>query len=70
MGTLVGGQMLLRAAEAARLRIAAGENDPWWGTHLGLARFYFTHAMPEAGAWLAAASAGGETVFAFDESLL
>ncbi len=70
MGTLVGGQMLLRAAVAAEARIEAGDNDPWWTTHAGLARFYALHVLPEAGSRLVAITAGEETVFAFDESLL
>jgi alkylation response protein AidB-like acyl-CoA dehydrogenase len=54
MGVLVGAHMLMRGARAAEARIAAGDNDPYWAARIGLARFYATHILPQAGAQLAA----------------
>ncbi len=70
MGTLVGGQMLTRAAVAALAEIDRGNNDPWWTARLGLARFYATHVLPQVPAQFVAVSAGAAAVFAFDEALL
>jgi alkylation response protein AidB-like acyl-CoA dehydrogenase len=70
MGTLVGAQMLLRGAAAARAAIAGGDTDPWWDTRLGLARFYVAHVLPRVEAERRAITEGSDTIFAFDEALL
>ena len=70
MGTLVGGQMLLRGAKVALIEIARGNNDPWWTARLGLVRFYAAHVLPQVEAQLKAITKGAATIFAFDEALL
>ncbi len=70
MGTLVGGQMLVRGAKAALVEIDGGDNDPWWTARIGLARFYAAHVLPQVTAQLGAITDGGSAVFAFDEALL
>ncbi|ULJ83092.1 acyl-CoA dehydrogenase C-terminal domain-containing protein (plasmid) [Rhizobium sp. C104] len=70
MGTLLGGQMLARAAKAALTEIDRGNNDPWWTARVGLARFYAGHILPQVAAQRTAVIKGASTVFAFDERLL
>lgn len=69
MGTLLGGQALVRGAVAAQAEIERGDNDPWWGARVGLARFYAAHVLPQAAARLQGI-AGAASVFAFDQALL
>ena len=70
IGTLVGGQMLTRAAVAALAEIDRGGNDAWWSARLGVARFYATHVLPQVPAQFVAVTMGADTVFALDEVLL
>jgi alkylation response protein AidB-like acyl-CoA dehydrogenase len=70
MGTLVGGQMLTRAAVAAQAEIDRGENDPWWAARVGIARFYAAHVLPQVAAQRIAATEGAGAVFALDEAQL
>ena len=67
-GVVAGAQQMLRAALAARARLAAGDTDrAFLEAKLTTARFYVEHILPRAEAYLAAATAGGESLMELPE---
>lgn len=70
MGTVVGGHVLLRAAQASAAQTAGGSDDPYWTAKIALARVYATHVLPQADAHRAAVIYGSGEVFSLDEALL
>ena len=67
-GVVAGAQQMLRAALVAKARLASGDPDVvFLEAKLTTARFYVEHILPRAGAYLAAAEAGGESVMELPE---
>ncbi len=67
MGFLCGGWVMGQAAQKARQMLDAGAGDvSFLQAKLITAQFYFEHLLPRTGAYLAAVSAGSESMMALD----
>ena len=68
-GTVVGGWLMVRSAQAALGRIGAtGADDQWLRQKVTTARFYCEHLLPQAASLEAPASGGSELLYRLDLS--
>jgi alkylation response protein AidB-like acyl-CoA dehydrogenase len=70
MGTVCGGWMMLRAAMAARDRIAAGDSDPFYPNKIATARFYAAHVLPAAAFHAQVVVGGGASALLIEDDML
>jgi 3-(methylthio)propanoyl-CoA dehydrogenase len=70
MGIVAGGWLMARAALAARNRVAAGDEDPFYADKITTAAFYATHVLPAAGGLAQTIVAGGASALAIAEDRL
>jgi alkylation response protein AidB-like acyl-CoA dehydrogenase len=70
MGTVCGGWMMLRAAMAARSRIAAGDSDAFYPNKIATAGFYAAHVLPAAAALSQVVIAGGASALLIEDDML
>ncbi|HLA36817.1 MAG TPA: acyl-CoA dehydrogenase [Rhodocyclaceae bacterium] len=68
-GIVCGGWMMTRAALVAQSRIAAGNNDPFYGAKIVTARFYADHVMTAAAGLTQEIVAGGASALTLDEAM-
>ena len=68
-GTVVGGWLMVRSAQAAAGRIGtSGADDAWLRQKVTTARFYCEHLLPQAASLEAPASGGSELLYRLDLS--
>ncbi|MXX00069.1 MAG: acyl-CoA dehydrogenase [Acidimicrobiia bacterium] len=66
-GTVMGGWLMVRSAQAAQRKIGtAGADDDWLRQKVATARYYCEQLLPEAASLEAAASAGSELLYELD----
>ena len=66
-GTVMGGWLMVRSAQAALRKIGtAGADDDWLRQKVATARYYCEQLLPEAASLEAAASAGSELLYELD----
>ncbi len=70
MGIVSGGWMMVRAALAARARIAAGDGDPFYQAKVATTGFYVTHVLAAAPGLAQVVMTGGAGALAVAEDLL
>lgn len=69
-GTVTGGYLLARGAEAAAKEAAAGNDTRFHKAKIATARFYIEQVLPQAAALVGPATAGAEALYAIDDELL
>ena len=69
-GIVAGGWTLVRAALAARARMAAGDGDPFLAAKVTTARFYCDHVLVAASGLAKVVTAGGESALAVADDML
>jgi hypothetical protein len=62
--------MMVRAALAARARIAAGDSDPFYPNKVATTGFYAAHVLAAAPGLAQVVMTGGASALAVDEDLL
>jgi alkylation response protein AidB-like acyl-CoA dehydrogenase len=69
-GTVAGGYLLARGAQAAAKEAAAGNDVLFHKAKIAVARFYMEQVLPQAAALVGPATAGAEALYQIDDDLL
>ena len=65
-GTVMGGWLMVRSAQAARARMGANDDDEWLRQKVTTTRFYCENLLPQAASLERAASGGSDLLYQLD----